>query len=142
MSNDSEIFNLFHRVYKELILNIKSMAEPYEFNRGELPILARLIKGGDGVTQKKLLEDLPISKSTMSKVITNLVDKGYIRKEKDPEDKRATKIFLTEEAGRAEEKIREIDGEVERKMLQGLDDGERKELREYLKKLFENLEMD
>ena len=142
MSNDAEIFNLFHKVYKELILNIKDMAEPYEFNRGELPILARLIKNGDGVTQKELLEDLPISKSTMSKIINKLVDKGYISKEKDPEDKRATKIFLTEEAGKAEEKIREIDVEVESKMLQGLEDDERKELREYLEILYENLEKD
>jgi len=142
MSNDAEIFNLFNKVYKELILSIKSIAEPYEFNRGELPILAWLIKNGDGVTQKKLVGELPISKSTMSKVINNLVDKGYIRKEKSSKDRRVTKIFLTEEAGSVEDKVREIDDDVESKMLEGLDAGERKELRDYLERLFENLEMD
>ncbi len=96
MAEENSIFNLYNRVHKRIVENIRRMAEPYEFNRGELPVLVRLIKGGDGITQKEILEDLSISKSTLSKTVNNLAQKGYLRKEVDPEDKRATRIYLTE----------------------------------------------
>lgn len=140
MTEENTAFNLYHRVHKELIKNIRRIAEPYEFNRGELPILARLTKRGDGITQREMLGNLPITKSTVSKTINNLVQKGYLRKEKDPEDKRATKIYLTEKGERAGDTIKEIDEKVEKIMLKGLNEREEEDLIKYLKKLLKNLE--
>lgn len=139
MTEENPIFNLYHRVHKELVKRIKRMAEPYEFNRGELPILARLIKKGDGVTQKEIMGDLPVSKSTMSKTINNLVQKGYLSKEEDPRDRRATRIYLTGKGEEVRDTIREIEREVEKRMLKGLDESEREELTGYLEKLLKNL---
>ncbi|MFP4006249.1 MAG: MarR family winged helix-turn-helix transcriptional regulator [Candidatus Hadarchaeia archaeon] len=140
MGDENTIFNLYHRVHKELIEAISLMAGPYEFNRGDLPVLARLVKGGDGVTQKEILEDLPISKSTMSKIINNMSQKGYLRKEKDPEDRRATLIYLTEKGKKTEKAIREIDTRVEKIMLKGFSKEEKERLSGYLERLLENLE--
>ncbi len=140
MEGNESIFDLYHKVHKELIKNIKRIAGPYEFKRGELPILAKLIKRGDGITQREMLDNLPISKSTMSKNIDNLVQKGYLRKEKDPEDRRATRIYLTDKGKRAEETIREIDSKVEKIMLEGLNESDKSKLKEYLKTILESLE--
>lgn len=139
MAEENKIFELYHRVHKELLNNVKRIAEPYEFSRGELPILVRLIKGGDGVIQKEILNKLPISKSTVSKTINNLVKKGYLKKEKDPGDRRSTRIYLTDKGRKAENTIREIVGKVESIMVKGLSDEEREELTEYLERLLENL---
>ncbi|WP_315166819.1 MarR family winged helix-turn-helix transcriptional regulator [Metaclostridioides mangenotii] len=50
----------------------------------------------EGITQKELSEHLYIGKSTTAKAIKNLVDSGYIRKEKDEKDKRSDRLYLTE----------------------------------------------
>lgn len=142
MAEENKIFNLYHRVHKELIKNIKRIAEPHEFNRGELPILATLIKQGDGVTQKEILGNLPFKKSTMSKKVNKLVQKGYLRKERDPEDRRATKIYLTEKGMKEENKIRKIDRKVEKIMLEGLNEVEKENLAIYLEKLLKNLKTE
>ncbi|KXA92855.1 hypothetical protein AKJ66_03375 [candidate division MSBL1 archaeon SCGC-AAA259E22] len=140
MVEENSIFNLYHRVQKRIVENIRRMAEPYEFNRGELPVLMRLIKKGDGITQKEILEDLPISKSTLSKTVNNLAQKGYLRKEVDPEDKRATGIYLTEKGKGTEDVLNEIGEKVEKVMLRGFSEKEKGELTGYLEELLNNLE--
>jgi DNA-binding MarR family transcriptional regulator len=50
----------------------------------------------EGITQKELSERLYINKSTTAKVIKNLSAKGYIRREKDAQDRRFERLYLTE----------------------------------------------
>ena len=139
-SSEDSIHKLYQRVYKNLITLIRSELEPYDFNRGEFPLLFKLIKKGDGITQKEICEMLYISKSTTSKIIKRLVEKGYLRKEKDPEDKRASRIFLTDKKEEIEDLIKEIDQKAENKMLEGFDEEEREELRNYLERILDNLD--
>jgi len=139
-SSEDSIHKLYQRVYKNLIKLIRSELEPYDFNRGEFPLLFKLIKKGDGVTQKEICEMLYISKSTTSKIIKRLVEKGYLRKEKDPDDKRASRIFLTGKKDKIEDLIKEIDQKAENKMLEGFDKEEKEELRSYLERILDNLD--
>ena len=139
-SKEDSIHKLYQIVYKELIKFIRSELEPYDFNRGEFPLLFKLIKKGDGVTQKEICERLHVSKSTTSKIIKSLVEKGYLRKEKDPDDKRASRIYLTDRKEEIEDLIREIDEKAEKEMLEGFDKEEKKELRGHLERILENLE--
>lgn len=138
-SGDDSIHKLYQIVYKKLICFIRSELEPYDFSRGEFPILYKLIKKGDGVTQKEICEMLYISKSTTSKLIHNLVEKGYIRKEKDEEDRRATIIYLTDRKDEIEELLKELDQKAENKMLEGFEEEEKNQLRCYLERILENL---
>jgi len=138
-SSEDSIHKLYQRVHKNLIRLIRTELEPYDFNRGEFPLLFKLIKKGDGVTQKEICEKLHVSKSTTSKIIKRLVEKGYLRKEKDPQDNRASRIFLTEKKEDIEDLIKEIDEKAENKMLKGFDDEERKDLRGYLERILDNL---
>ncbi|MEF8832253.1 MAG: MarR family transcriptional regulator [Candidatus Thermoplasmatota archaeon] len=138
-TEEDSIYKLYQRVHKNLIKLIRSELEPYDFNRGEFPLLFRLIKDGDGVTQKEICEKLHVSKSTTSKIIKSLVKKGYLRKEKDPEDKRASRIFLTDKKGEIADLIKEIDQKAENKMLEGFDLEEKEELRDYLECILDNL---
>lgn len=139
MMNDNSIFDLYHRVHRELIKNLRELLRPYDFNRGEIPVLAWLIKDGDGVSQKKIRGDIPVCKSTMSKTVDNLSEKGYLRKEKDFKDKRSTLIYLTEKGKKVEDIIRETDRTVEDIMLKGFSSDERENLSKYLQKISRNL---
>lgn len=139
-SKDDSVHKLYQIVHKKLIELIRSELEPYDFNRGEFPLLFNLIKEGDGVTQKDICERLPVSKSTVSKVIKSLVEKNYLRKEKDPEDKRAIRIYLTDKKDEVEHLIKDIDEKAENEMLQDFETKEKEELRSYLERILENLD--
>lgn len=49
-----------------------------------------------GVRQKTLVEELRINPSSVSEIISKLESDGYVKREVDPDDKRATLISLTE----------------------------------------------
>lgn len=139
MTDEDSIFDLYHKVHKELIRTLRHMVEPYEFTRGELPVLVRLVKEGDGISQKEMRDDLPISKSTMSKTIDNLARKEYIKKERNAEDRRVTRIYLSEKGEQVGRIIREIDTKAEQIMLRDFGEREKEELRGHLKKMLRNL---
>ncbi len=142
IEEETSIHKLYQIGHKRLIGFVKEELEPYDFNRGEFPLLFSLIKKGDGVTQKEIREMLPISKATVSKIVKSLEEKGYLRKEKDREDKRATRIFLTEKREEMEDIIEEIDGKAEDVMLKGFDEEEIDQFREYLKRMIKNIEKE
>ncbi len=139
-SEEDSIHKLHQIVHKKLISFIRKEMEPYDFSRGEFPVLFKLIKNGDGRTQKEICEMLYVSKSTTSKIIQSLVEKGYLRKEKDEEDKRAMRIFLTERKDEIEDLIKELDEKAENKMLEGFEEEEKKHLRDYFERILKNLE--
>lgn len=139
IDDEESIHRLYHLVHKEMIRFIKEELKPHHFNRGEFPLLLKLIKEGDGVTQKEIRGMLPISKSTISKSVKSLCDKGYLKKEKDEEDRRATRVYLTEKGKEMEDIIGEIDRKAEEQMLKGFDESEAEEFKTHIKKIHENL---
>jgi len=139
-SEEDSLHKLHLIVHKKLIKFLRSELEPYDFNRGEIPLLYKLIKKGDGKTQTEICDMLYISKSTTSKIIQRLVEKDYLRKERDEEDRRVTRIFLTERKEEIEELLKELDDKAENKMLEDFEDEEKEQLREYLERILCNLE--
>jgi len=63
-------------------------------------ILRVLLNHEGGIRQKQLTEALRVNPSTISEFVNKLEDSGYIERSTDPDDKRATRITLTEK-GRA-----------------------------------------
>ncbi len=64
-----------------------------DFKMAYMPLLMNI--GPEGVTNKELAEKSFITKQAMSKVVKELLELGYIEKEKDYSDKRCANIFLT-----------------------------------------------
>ncbi len=133
------IITLQKKIHKELIKELKHFLRPYDLKASELPVLIKLIKHGDGLTQKQLLKKLPVSKSTLSKTINDLIKKGYLRKTKKSDDRRANLIYLTDKSSEIEKVIQEIHKKSEKMMLQDFDEKEREKLIHYLKKILSNL---
>lgn len=140
MAEDVTVHRLLHRIHKEITMKFKHKLEPYDFTRGEFPFLLGLIKRGDGVTQKEICDRILISKSTTSKMINNLVEKGYLKKKVDEDDKRATRIYLTDKKKEIENIVQEIDEKAEDTLMEGFDEEEKKQIREYLEKMLMNIE--
>ena len=90
---------------------------------------------GAGLRQKQLTEEMRINASTMSEFIGHLETDGYVERNIDPSDKRATLITLTEK-GRA--RAGELQDERKEKLDQlfsPLTEEEQKELFRLLNKL-------
>jgi DNA-binding MarR family transcriptional regulator len=52
----------------------------------------------EGINQNQISKELVVDKALSARAIKKLIDLEYIRKEADPEDSRAYKLYLTEKA--------------------------------------------
>ena len=68
---------------------------PLKIGAGQIRIL-RALDQGDGVSQERICHIFRLDKATVAKSIRPLIREGYVRREKNPADKRAYRIFLTE----------------------------------------------
>lgn len=71
--------------------------EPYNIGKGQALFLFALYQQ-DGLTQEKLAASLNIDKSTTARAISKLEKAGYVMREKNKDDLRANRIFLTPRA--------------------------------------------
>jgi len=70
----------------------------------ELPVFTYLFEH-NGVSQEELSSYLVIDKASTARVVQSLLEKGFLRKEKNLTDRRANKVFLTDLAYDQKEKI-------------------------------------
>jgi DNA-binding MarR family transcriptional regulator len=75
----------------------------------EVVILGKMVEGGvEEVSIKELFDDLsPIRPSKLTQVTNRLEERGYIRKERDPRDRRRIRVIITEEGRREYEALQE-----------------------------------
>lgn len=98
-------------------------------------ILGILLEHEDGLRQKAIAEEMHIGPSSTSEFIDKLEQTGYIDRRPDPDDGRATRIYLTEKG-----KARAYELEDERKerfaaLFTALTDEEKEQLLALLDKL-------
>lgn len=86
---------------------------PFGLSSGTLPLMGTLLHH-DGMTQQELSDHLNVDKATITRMVGKLLEHGYVRREHDPNDKRAYRLFATQKA-------RDIDPEV-RQALRGWTD--------------------
>ena len=105
-------------------------------------VLELLDESDGGKRQKALAERLHVNPSSMSEFITRLENDGYVHREVDPTDKRATLIVLSE-LGRARAcEIRDMKEESLKKLFSNLTEDEKQQLIRLLDKLKQRGEQD
>ena len=92
-----------------------------------------------GATQSELAEVLEIEKATLGRLLDRLVDKGWLRRESDAGDRRAKRIYLTEEIEPAMKAMRAAAAELRREAFVGLSADERERLIDCLLEVKGNL---
>ncbi len=140
MPEEWSVLKLQTVINRKLICHLRKKIRPYGFSRGEFPFLVRLLKRGDGVSQKEICEDIRISKSTTSKMINKLKDEGYLRMERDPEDRRVKRVYLTDKKHEIEDIVRDIEEEIDEILFKGFDEEDKNKYIEYLHEILENIE--
>jgi len=74
----------------------------------------------DGVTQSELAEILEVEKATLGRLLDRMEQKGWVRREGHAGDRRAKRVFLTEEVEPAIKAMRAAAAELRRDALSGL----------------------
>lgn len=101
-------------------------------------ILARLSRA-DGINQAELVRVSKMTPPSISAALKNMESEGLIFREKDSEDQRITRVYLTELGRATEEKNYRIIREVDRLAMEGISEEEQDAFVEVLLKMRDNL---
>jgi len=104
------------------------------------PRLLRALWHEEGQTQSELAARLHVRPATMTKMLQRMAETGFVERRRDTKDQRLVRVYLTD-AGRAvQEKVRHVWAQMEREVLEGFSLAERRQLREFLFRIRENLQ--
>jgi MarR family transcriptional regulator for hemolysin len=82
--------------------------EPLGITSAEGDILFHLLTGSNNIRQEQLATRLDIGKAAVSRTLDALEAKGYIKRARQPEDKRAYTVSLTDKASAIGADIRDV----------------------------------
>lgn len=105
---------------------------------GQDNLLSRLWLG-DGVTQMQLCEHLKCEPPTVTNMVKSLEQNGFIYRERDKQDARIMRIFLTDKGKELEKPVDFKWKQQQEKLLQSILPAERLLLRRLLKQMESNL---
>jgi DNA-binding MarR family transcriptional regulator len=108
------------------------------FAPGQFPILLELW-GGDGLTQRELLDRLDIEQATMANTLSRMERDGLIIRRAHPKDRRAQQVFLTDRGHDMRETAMAAAGATEEQVFLGFRRFEKELLLEYLRMALANL---
>ena len=91
------------------------------------------------IYQKDLEREFCITRSTASKVINRMEQKGLIRRESVAEDARLRKLVLTPAAWDIFHKMEVDHTNLERRLMRGFSEEETAQLRRYIDRMYENM---
>lgn len=112
----------------------KAELAPYGVTPGQYGVL-RCLWDENGQTAKQLADRLCLDGSTVTGILDRMEQKGLIKKQADPKDRRALKVQLTEVGIQLKEPLSKAIEEANRKALAHLD----RDQAEALKRLLEDI---
>lgn len=117
---------ILHDVARLMRTHFDRRVKSLGFTRSQWWVLTHLYRN-DGVTQSELAESLEIEKATLGRLLDRLESKGWVRRENHAGDRRAKRVFLTDEVEPVMKTMRAAAAELRSFALSGLsaDDQER-----------------
>ncbi|MDX3904657.1 MAG: winged helix DNA-binding protein [Pigmentiphaga sp.] len=100
----------------------------------------RVLFEEDGLTQKELSNRVGMTQPTTVKALRDMEEYGFVRIEKDAEDRRRMRIFLTDKGRKVGARILPILKELNRFALKGVTKEQLEVLRQILRKVRQNID--
>ncbi len=116
----------------------------YDVTYPQSRVLTRLFAqlGKEDVNQRDLEYALGIKASSVSSLVRNLEQKGFIRCERLPQDTRNKRVLLTEKGMEVRKVLEDARNQAEGRMVEGLGQEQQEQLRSYLRQVLNNLERE
>ena len=103
-------------------------------------VLARLSRAGDGVRQIELAEALDVEPITLCRMIDRLEEAGLVERRRDEADRRAWRLYLTENAAPVLAKLEAMGIAFNADMVEGVSEADREAARRVLARIRHNLD--
>lgn len=113
--------------------------KPFDVTPEQWVVLNRLADG-DGVSQRELADRIAKDQPNTTRILDKMEQKGLIRRDPHLEDRRAFRIFLTEQGSQLRERILPVVRELRNNAGCGFSKGEITMLQELLRKFLANLD--
>ncbi|MFK4871282.1 MarR family winged helix-turn-helix transcriptional regulator [Novosphingobium sp. ZW T3_23] len=92
-----------------------------------------------GSTQRSVAEYLEMSEASAGRLIDRLCAEGLLERRDRTDDRRARAVYLTPKAKPLLDQLGEIANESEDRMFQGFSDDEIEQLRDYMSRIYDNV---
>jgi MarR family transcriptional regulator for hemolysin len=99
---------------------INNNLRPLGLTSAEGNILLHLLTQGQEMGQEQLVEQLDVSKPAISRTLNSLETKGYVTRQRDPNDKRAHRIRLTGKALEIGPEVEKVYNHIYTLAMQGI----------------------
>lgn len=125
----SFLSNTFPKIYSSLYLNyLKQYSSLYNVNKTQLRALVFMRNYGE-ISMTELCSKLNIEKGSLTSMIDDLSEKGYVYREKNLKDRRKYMIIITEEGKKiAADFTEKLSNDLEEKFFKLNDEDRRKYL--------------
>jgi DNA-binding MarR family transcriptional regulator len=133
--------NRIKRLYLLLSRSVDDSLKPYGLARGQWQVLAHVHDAGT-LSQRRLQESMKIESATLTVIVDLLVTKGWIERLPDPADKRVRLLRFTPDGATRWLDVPDPVALAERRMLSGLDSGERAAVADAVERMIAGLEID
>jgi MarR family transcriptional regulator for hemolysin len=110
---------ILHDVARLLRTTFDRRVRELGLTRSQWWVLNHLFRN-NGVTQSELAEILEVEKPTLGRLLDRLEQKGWVRREADANDRRAKRVFLTQEVEPAIKAMRAAAADMRRDAVAGL----------------------
>jgi DNA-binding MarR family transcriptional regulator len=125
-------------LHRYAMIYLEKELKPYNIRYGQFTFLISLYKT-NGANQERLAQTIKVNKATATRAIKNLLEDGFVSRQRDAEDKRSYNIFLTEKGREIEPDMIRIAEKWQNILLSDFSDSQRKEAINLLEKMFKNL---
>lgn len=116
-------------------------ASELNITRAQWAVLAKL-RRSEGVTQRELANSLDLAPITLARLIDKLAASGLVERRDDASDRRANRLYLTQEAAPTLARLDVLGEAVMTRVLNGLDDAAIAEMRAGLERMRTNLKSE
>ncbi len=140
MKKNKHIGRYISHLYRNGQTFINRELDKYNISSGQFMFLLELYNE-DGKNQEEISENIKIDKTTTTRAIKKLEERGFIYRIKDENDKRANKIYLTEKGYEVKDKIFLVLEQWNKKIGETLTKDEEETLRNLLEKVSDNIKI-
>jgi DNA-binding MarR family transcriptional regulator len=132
------------------VLNRTSLASKHSFSEhikafGISPeqwsVIYRVVEN-DGISPKELADSTYKDQGNLTRMVDRLVEKKYIKRESNENDRRAIKLFKTKKSDTLVKKIIPLSTLHNESLTNGLSEDEKWKLIELLNKVYKNIQKD
>lgn len=122
-------------IQREVNYIMNKRLKSFGLGRHDIYVL-KAINENDGISQNSICALIDEDKITVSKAVKKLVDKGFIEKLKNLDDRRSTNLYMTELGCESREQLLNVIDDANELLLKKLNSEEHDHFSQLLKKVY------